>query len=153
MLDIKVYPLPSIWLEAWNHTIKGMIVVNSGKNRSIPPAINRAAWLTKNGKTVFSKLTWKNSWLTRGEQVSKQVDSNFPVSNIYFSAVFGSFFNEICCTFHLRQVFIRFSFLNFFVRFLTITFDFYWSLALQLSCIRVGLSDGMFLFQLDTGQF
>ena len=34
MLDIKMYPLPLIWLESWSHTKKGMIEENSLKNRS-----------------------------------------------------------------------------------------------------------------------
>ena len=45
ILDIKMYPLPSIWLESWNHTIKGMIEVNFGKNRSDLYHMRKIAWI------------------------------------------------------------------------------------------------------------
>ena len=48
-------------------------------------------------------------------------------------------FPNLCCTFYLGQIFIRF---------LSIIFDFYWSLALQLLCITVRLWDSIFLFPL-----
>ena len=51
-----------------------------------PREINLVAWLAKNGKTVFSKLTQKISSFTRGEQASKQMDSSFPFSGKFFSA-------------------------------------------------------------------
>ena len=34
LLDLKMYPLPLIWLESWSNTIKGMVEENSKKNRS-----------------------------------------------------------------------------------------------------------------------
>ena len=83
--------------------------------------------------------------LVLGVQVSKQVDSSFPFS--YFqilSSLLGCYFSGIFCIYHLWQMFIRF---------LTITFDFYRSLVLKFSCITVRLSDGMFLFSLVSDQF
>ena len=66
-----------------------------------------------------------------GEQVIFSPQTDF--------ILLGSYFNDVCCTFQLWQMFIRFS---------SIIFDIYWSLALQLSCIMVRLLDGMFLFPL-----
>ena len=34
MVDLKMYPLPLIWLESQSHTMKGMIEENSRENRS-----------------------------------------------------------------------------------------------------------------------
>ena len=35
IVDIKPYPLPLIWLESWNHAMKGMVEVNSQKRRNL----------------------------------------------------------------------------------------------------------------------
>ena len=58
-----------------------------------------------------------------------------PLRQILF-ILLVSYFNDVCCTFHLGKMFIRI---------LSIIFDIYFSLAPQLSCITVKLSDGMFL--------
>ena len=140
-----MYPLPSIWLESWNRTIKRMIEVNSGKNSDLYHVrqIARLDW-SKTVKQFSVKSRRKfHSWHEwQGEQASKQVDSSFPLSDKYFSAFWLVLYSrKICCTFHLEKLYIRF---------LTIAFDFYWSLALQLSCITVRLSDSIFLFPLPS---
>ena len=48
-----------------------------------------------------------------------------------------SYFNNVCCTFHLGKMFIRFLSINFYI---------YCSLAPQLLCITVRLSGGHFSF-------
>ena len=58
-----------------------------------------------------------------------------PLRQILF-ILLVSYFNDVCCTFHLGKMFIRI---------LSIIFDIYCSFAPQLSCITVRLSDGMFL--------
>ena len=78
--------------------------------------------------------------------VSDVLSSIWKWSGFWFSSLrqilssfLVSYFSKICSTFHPEQLLIRF---------LTITFDFYWSLALQLLCITVKLSDSIFLFPL-----
>ena len=105
---------------------------------AIPREQNHTAWLVKNGESVFSKFTRKISLSVSGEQASKHLASSFPFSDFYILSTFvGSYFSGISCTFHLGQIF------NGFV---TSTFDFYLSLALQFSCITVRLSESRFLF-------
>ena len=58
-----------------------------------------------------------------------------PLRQILF-ILLVSYFNDVCCTFHLGKMFIRI---------LSTIFDIYCSLAPQLTCITVRLSDGMFL--------
>ena len=98
-------------------------------------------WLVKNGRTVFSKLTWKIPLSVSGKQASKHVASSFPFSDFQIlSSLLICCFSGISCTFHFGQM------VNGFV---TSTFDFYCSLALQFSCITVRLSEGrVFLHQL-----
>ena len=105
---------------------------------SIPHEQNYMAWLVKNSKTVFSKFTWKISLSVAGEQASQYLASSFLFSDFYIlSSLLGCYFSWTSCTFHFGQMFNGF---------LTSTFDFYWSLALQLSCIMVRLSEGRYLF-------
>ena len=64
--------------------------------------------------------------------------SSFSFSDFYIlSSLSGFYFSGISCTFHFGQMFNGF---------LTSTFDFYWSLALQFPSITVRLSEGRFLF-------
>ena len=135
---MKMYLLPLIWLESWSHTIKGMIEENSQKNRSDQYHVRLIVWLdwSKTAKH-FSVNSHRKflSWHEVSRQAGKWIS---PLRQILF-ILLGSYFSDVCCTFHLGQMFIRF---------LSIIFDFYWSLALQLLCIMVRLSDGMFLFPL-----
>ena len=110
------------------------------QERPIPHEINHAAWLVKNGKTLFSKLTQKISWLTQGKEARSRWASKWisPLRQILF-ILLGSYFNDVCCTFHLGEMLIRF---------LSIVFYIYWSLVLQLSSITVRFWDDMFLFPL-----
>ena len=95
-----------------------------------------AAWLVKNGKIVFSKLTRKISLSVY--QASKHLASSFPFSDFYTLSSLLVYFSGIFCTFHFGQMFNGF---------LTSTFDFYWSFVVQFSCIMtIRLSDGKFLF-------
>ena len=139
-LDMKMYLLPLIWLESWSHTIKGMIEENSQKNRSNQYHVRLIAWLdwSKTAKH-FSVNSHRKflSWHEVSWQAGKWIS---PLRQILF-ILLGSYFSDVCCTFHLGQMFIRF---------LSIIFYFYWSLALQLLCIMVRLSDGMFLFPLGS---
>ena len=105
---------------------------------TIPCEQYYAAWLVKNSKTLFSKLTRKISLLVSGEHVSQHLVSSFPFSDFcILSSLFGFYFSGISCTFQFWQMFNGF---------LTSTFQFYWSLALQLSCITVRLSEGRYRF-------
>ena len=73
-----------------------------------------------------------------GAEASKHLASRFTFSDFQIlSSFLGCYFSGISCTFRFWQM------LN---RFFTSTFDFYWSLALQFSCIMVRHSQGMFLF-------
>ena len=106
---------------------------------AIPREQNYVAWLVKNGKTVFSKLTWKIYLSVSGEQANRQA-STWP--GIFLSRNFryqslNCYFSEIYCNFCFKQMFNGFW---------TSNFDFYWSLALQFSCIMVRLSECRFLF-------
>ena len=138
---MKMYPFPLIWLEFWSHTIKGMIEENSRKNKSDRYQVRYVArldWL-KTAKQFSANSRGKFlSWREAIRQVNKWILVFFSLRQLLFSLL-SSYFNDICCTFHLGQMFIRF---------LLIIFDFYWSLALQFSCITVRLSDGIFLFPL-----
>ena len=105
---------------------------------AIPREQNYAAWLVKNGKTVFSKLTQKISLSVSGEQASRRANT---CSILFLSQIFRYFqacyISGISCTFCLGQMFKGF---------LTSTFDFYWSLNLEFSCITVRIPQGSFLF-------
>ena len=117
-----------------------------GKIKSaIPREQNYGAWLVKNGKTVFSKLMQKISLSVSGEQASKCSAWCLPFSEFYILSIFLScYFNEIYFPFCLGQMFHGFW---------TNNFDFYWSLALQFSCITVRFSEGSFLFTVASDQF
>ena len=55
-------------------SIQGIAMWNSQEKikSAIPHEQNYAAWLVKNGKTVFSKLTGKISFSVSGKQASRQ---------------------------------------------------------------------------------
>ena len=127
-----MYPLPLIWVESWSHTIKGMTEENPPKNRT--------RWLVKNEKhfSVNSQgkfLSWHKETRRAGKQARSTwlLASSLRVNIVFFPQ--GSYFSDMCYTFHLGQMFIRF---------LSITFDF-WSLVLQFSWTTVIFSAGMFL--------
>ena len=111
----KNVPLPLIWLESWSHTIKGMIEENSQKNRSNQYHVRLIAWLdwSKTAKH-FSVNSHRKflSWHEVSWQAGKWIS---PLRQILF-ILLGSYFSDVCCTFHLGQMFIRF---------LSIIFDFY----------------------------
>ena len=89
--------------------------------------------MVKNDKTLFSKLTQKISQLTQGKEARRQASKWIsPLRQILF-ILLVSYFNDVCCTFHLGKMFIRF---------LSIIFHIYCSLVPQLSCITVRLSGG-----------
>ena len=103
---------------------------------AIPREQNYAAWLVKNRKAVFSKLTWKIPLSVTGKQVNKHLASSFPFSYFYIlSSCLGCYFSGKSCTFHFGQMSNGFW---------TSSFDFYWSLVLQFSYISVRLSEGKF---------
>ena len=128
MLDIKMYTLPLIWLESWNHTIEGMIEVNSEKNRSNLYHVRYFLWLDWSKMAKHLSVNLHEKFLSLPE-ANRQASKWILVSlSLTFFSFLGSYLSEICCTLHLGQMFIRF---------LTITFDFYWSLALRFSYIMV----------------
>ena len=87
-----------------------------------PREQNYAAWLVKNKKAVFSKLTRKIPLSVTGKQVSKHLPSSFPFSHFYMlSSCLGCYFSRNSYTFHFGQMFNGFS---------TSNFNFYWSLVL-----------------------
>ena len=107
----------------------------TGKNEigNIPHEQNYAAWLAKNNKTVFSKLTQKISLPVSGEPGEEvKIAINLQFS---FPRILDCYFSEISCNYHFRQIFNGFW---------TSNFDFYWSLALQFSCVMVRLSESRF---------
>ena len=164
---------------------------------AIPREQNYAAWLVKNGKTVFSKLTRKILSVS-GEQASRQASArpginqsinqsinqnkyislpytkntwivitmfsmnltinyhiNLKSCYMYTCTTLPSTIWSLCCrildTFHplsryFSEIYCTFCFGQMFNGFWTSNFDFYWSLALQFSCITVRLSEGSFLF-------
>ena len=94
MLGTKMYPLPLIWLEPWNHTIKRMIQANSPKNRSKLYHVrykshtligqkwqNTFRWTHKGNFLVDTEQAGKQA----SKQASKQVHSRFPLSDRNFS--------------------------------------------------------------------
>ena len=82
-------------------------------------------------KKYFEASRWAH------EQVSEFLPSDFLFFQLVISAMYVIFF----------------VFGQIFIRFLSIIFYFYWSLTLQLLCIGVRLSDGMFVFPLASNQF
>ena len=133
---MKMYPqLLLIWLESWNHSIKGMVEINSQKNSSNLYQVRQITCLdwSKTAKH-FSVNSCRKflSWSEARRQSSKWIS---PLKQILF-ILMVSYFNDVCCTFHLGKMFVRI---------LSIIFNIYCSLAPQLSCITVRLSDGMFL--------
>ena len=123
----------------WQIHLKDSHMKFMRKNKAIPCEQNNATWLVKNCKTAFSKLT-KISLPVSGKQMSRQA-SNQPL--VFLSQIFTyfpAFYTVILvehpsCSSHFGQMFNGF---------LTSTFNFYWSLPLQLSCITVRLSDIFF---------
>ena len=74
-----------------------------------------------------------------GEQASQHLAPSFPFSDFYIlSSLLGCYFSGTSCPFHFGQMFNGF---------LTGTFNFYWSLALQLSCTTIRLSEAGIFFQ------
>ena len=70
-----------------------------------------------------------------GEQVRKHLASTFPFSDLkILSSLLVCYFSKTYCN----------------NGFLTSTFGFYSSLALQFSCITVSLSEGWFLFEVGS---
>ena len=67
-----------------------------------PHEVNHAAWLIKNGKTLFNKHTRKIfSW--KGEEVRRRPSNRIsPYIQIPFIFLF-SYFDDVCCTFHLGK--------------------------------------------------
>ena len=120
-LDIKTYLLPWIILEYWSHTIKQIIEEKIG--------VTSITW-DKSCGLIGQK--WKNSFQythTKNflvdtkwadEQASKWISPHRQILSFFCV----SYFSDVCCTLHLGQMFIIF---------LSIIFDFYWSVALQLS--------------------
>ena len=106
----------------------------TGKIKSeIPREQNYAAWLVKNGKTVFSKLTQKISLPVSGEPGEEvKIAINLQFS---FPRILDCYFSEISFNYHFRQIFNGFW---------TSNFDFYRSLALKFSCVMVRLSESRF---------
>ena len=65
-----------------DRSIQGMVMWNSQEKikTAMPREQNYAAWLVKNSKTVFSKLTQKISLSVSGEQASKRSAWDLPFS-------------------------------------------------------------------------
>ena len=103
--------------------------------RPIPREINRAAWLVIGQKRQNTSVNSRGKFLSWHEERRRASNWISPHIQILF-ILLVSYFNDVCCTFHLGKMFIRF---------LSIIFDIYCSLAPQLSCITVRLSGGMFL--------
>ena len=64
----------------------------TGKNKlAVPREQNYAAWLVKNGKTVFSKLTHIISLLVSGEQASRQAGKQVLALQFSFFRILDTF--------------------------------------------------------------
>ena len=144
LLDIKIYPLPFIWLESWSNTMKGMTEENSRKNRSNWYHVKRITQLdwSKIGKH-FSVNSHRKflSWHEASTQAIKQVDFPLPLPTLppppprphpdkHFS-----FFWVVISAMYL----VLFTLGQMFIDFYQLFFYFYW---------RLSLSDDMFLFPL-----
>ena len=136
-------PAPTMVLsKIFNKAIWGKAIWNSWEKikLAIPREQDYVAWLVKNEKTVFSKLNAENFFVSirwAGDQVSKHLATSFPFSGFsILSSFYSCYFSGMSCMFCCGQIFTGF---------LTSTFDFYWSLALQFSCIMVRISQGTFL--------
>ena len=112
MLDIKMYSLPWLYCEYWSHTIKRMIEENFQKSRSDWYHVRWNAQLewSKRARHCSLKsrrkfLSWHEANRRAGEQASKF--SFYSLRQIRFSFL-SSYFSNICCTFHLEQMFVRF---------------------------------------------
>ena len=131
---------PMVLSKIFDWIIFGRAMWNSREKikSAIPREQNYVTWLVKNGKRVFSKLTQKISLSVSGEQASRRANT---YSILFLSQIFRYFqacyISGISCTFCLGQMFKGF---------LTSTFDFYWSLDLEFSCITVRIPQGSFLF-------
>ena len=126
MVLSKIFHRSIYGIATWNSQEKIKSAIPCGQNYALD-------W------TLFSTLTQKISLSVLGDkQANKHLVSSFPFSYFYIlPSLLGCYFSGISCTFHFGQMFNGF---------LTSTFDFYWSLALQFSCITVRLSEGRFLF-------
>ena len=107
MLDIKMYPLPSIWLESWNHTTEGMIEVNSGKNRSDLYHMRQITWLDWSKTATQFSVNSHGKFLSchkASRRASKwtEVFPSLSLKQILFSNLV-SYFSKICCTFNLGK--------------------------------------------------
>ena len=129
-----VHP-PTVWWKIFDRSIQGIATWNSHEKikSAIPREQNYAAWLVKNGKTVFSKLTQKISLPVSGEPGEEvKIAINLQFS---FPRILDCYFSEISFNYHFRQIFNGFW---------TSNFDFYRSLALKFSCVMVRLSESRF---------
>ena len=70
-----VHPPYSFIKNLWQIHLTDSHMKFTGKINSAIPQQNYMAWLVKNGKTVFSKFTWKISLSVSGEQVSRQAST------------------------------------------------------------------------------
>ena len=122
LLDIKIYPVPFIWLESWSNTMKGMTEENSRKNRSNWYHVKRITQLdwSKIGKH-FSVNSHRKflSWHEASTQAIKQVDFPLPLPTLppptppspprqTLFLLLGSHFSDVSCTFHLGANVYRF---------------------------------------------
>ena len=87
---------------------------------AIPQEQNYVAWLVKNGKTVFSKLTWKISSSVSGEQADRQASTwpgiflsrnfrYFPVFKLLFLVKYVVIFVLSKCLMDSEQVILIFT--------------------------------------------
>ena len=76
--EIELYSLYGMIKSLWHIHSRDRHVEFTGKNTTwsaIPREQNHVAWLVKNDKTVFSKLTWKISLSVSGKQASRQASA------------------------------------------------------------------------------
>ena len=72
MLDVKMYPLPLIWLELWSHTTKWLMEENSRKNRSEFFFFTWRLWLGRNSCKYIASPP-RRKVVSRHDEASKQV--------------------------------------------------------------------------------
>ena len=127
--EIKLYSPPMVLSKIFDRFIQGKTTWNSReKLRSAIPreqnwSKHHGAWLVKNSKTVFSKLTQKIFLSVSGKQASRQF-TRFLILSCFLEC----YFSVISCTYRFRQMFDGFWRRHF---------DVDWSLALQFSCMMV----------------
>ena len=136
--NIELYSSPMVLLKIFDRSIYGIATWNSQEKIKV----GNTTW-GKVARLDWSKMPKQFSLNSRkilsvsGNQVSKYLVSSFPFSDFYIlSSLLGCYFSGISCAFHFGKMFNGF---------LTSTFDFYWSLAIQFLCIRDFLKAGFFL--------